>query len=39
MIIHSNGKYAVKQGDFETLRPMCEGMIDRGINATIEDAN
>ena len=37
MIIHFNGKYAVKQGDFETLRPMCEAMIDRSINATIED--
>lgn len=39
MIIHYNGKYAVKQGDFETLRPMCEAMIDRSINATIEDEN
>lgn len=37
MIIHFQGKYAVKQGDFETLRPMCEAMIDRTINATIED--
>lgn len=37
MIIHFNGKYAVKQGDFDTLRPMCEAMIDRSINATIED--
>ena len=37
MIIHFNGKYAVKQGDFETLRPMCEAMIDRTINATIEE--
>ena len=38
LIIHSQGKYAVKQGDFETLRPMAEAIIDRGINATVEDA-
>lgn len=37
LIIHLRGKYAVKQGDFETLKPMCEGIIDRGINATIEE--
>lgn len=36
MIIHYAGKYAVKTGDFETLRPQAEGLIDRGINATIE---
>ena len=39
MIIHSNGKYAVKEGEFEVLRPMCEAIINRGINATIEDAD
>lgn len=38
-IIHFNGKYAVKEGDFENLRPMCEAIIDRGINATIEEAD
>jgi ATP-dependent Clp protease adaptor protein ClpS len=37
LIIHLRGKYAVKQGDFETLKPMCESIIDRGINATIEE--
>lgn len=37
MIIHYQGKYAVKQGDFDTLLPMCEALIDRSINATIED--
>ena len=35
-IIHYHGKYGVKQGDFETLKPMREAIIDRGINATIE---
>ena len=38
-IIHFQGKASVKNGDFETLRPLCEGIIDRGINATIEDNN
>jgi ATP-dependent Clp protease adaptor protein ClpS len=36
-IIHHHGKYAVKQGDYETLNPMREAIIDRGINATIEE--
>lgn len=36
MLIHSRGKYAVKNGDFETLRPLAEAIIDRGINATVE---
>ncbi len=37
LLIHHQGKYAVKKGDFSTLRPMCEAMIDRGINATIDN--
>lgn len=36
LIIHFNGKYAVKNGSFESLRPMCEALIDWGINATID---
>ena len=36
-IIHFQGKYAVKQGDYETLKPMREAIIERGINATIEE--
>ena len=36
-IIHFNGKYAVKQGDYATLNPMREAIVDRGINATIEE--
>jgi len=36
-IIHFHGKYAVKQGDYEKLKPMREAIIDRGINATIEE--
>lgn len=36
-IIHYHGKYAVKQGDYEMLKPMREAIVDRGINATIEE--
>lgn len=38
LIIHHNGKYAVKQGEFSQLRPMCEALLDRGISATLEEA-
>ena len=36
-IIHYQGKYAVKNGDYETLKPMREAITGRGINATIEE--
>lgn len=36
-IIHFKGKYAVKEGQFDDLRPLCEAIIDRGINATVEE--
>ncbi len=36
-IIHFQGKYAVKEGDYETLKPMREAITERGINATIEE--
>lgn len=35
-IIHYSGKYAVKSGSFEELRPMCDAILDRGISATLE---
>ena len=34
--IHFKGKYAVKQGSFEQLEPMCTAITDRGISATVE---
>ncbi len=37
LIIHNNGKYAVKKGPFEDLKPMCEALLDRGISATLEE--
>jgi len=36
MIIHTRGKYAVKEGSYETLKPQCDAITERGINATIE---
>lgn len=36
MIIHTKGKYAVKDGSYEQLKPMCDAITDRGIGATIE---
>lgn len=38
LIIHHNGKYAVKQGEFTKLRPLCDALLDRGISATLEEA-
>ena len=36
MLIHTKGKYAVKNGSYETLKPQKEAITDRLINATIE---
>ena len=35
-IIHFSGKYAVKNGAYEDLRPMVDAILDRGISATLE---
>lgn len=36
LIIHYRGKYGVKSGSLDTLRPLKDAFIDRGIGATIE---
>lgn len=36
VIIHHRGKCSVKKGSFDDLRPQAEGLIDRGIQATID---
>ncbi len=36
LLIHTKGKYAVKNGSFEELKPQCEAITERGIGATIE---
>jgi ATP-dependent Clp protease adaptor protein ClpS len=37
MIIHTKGKYSVKEGSYELLKPMCDTITDRGIGATVEE--
>lgn len=37
MLIHTKGKYAVKNGSYEILKPMCDSITDRGIGATVEE--
>ena len=36
MLIHTRGKYAVKNGSYPKLKPQCDSITDRGINATLE---
>ena len=35
-IIHFQGKYAVKKGTYDELKPKCDAITDRGIGATVE---
>ena len=37
-LIHTRGKYAVKNGTYEILKPMCDAITERGIGATIESS-
>jgi ATP-dependent Clp protease adaptor protein ClpS len=37
LLIHNKGKYAVKNGDYDTLKPMCDAITERAIDATIEE--
>ncbi|WP_257574608.1 ATP-dependent Clp protease adaptor ClpS [Hydrobacter penzbergensis] len=39
LLIHFKGKYAVKKGDYDTLKPMRDAITDRGIGATIESTD
>lgn len=36
MLIHFKGKYAVKNGNYDELKSMCDAITDRGIGATVE---
>ncbi len=35
MIIHNNGKYAVKVGTFDELEPYCYKLVNKGIVAVV----
>jgi ATP-dependent Clp protease adaptor protein ClpS len=37
LFIHHKGKYAVKNGEYDTLKPMCDAITERGIGATVEE--
>src|SRR6201996_7799856 len=36
MLIHQKGKYSVKLGSYDDVKPQCEAITERGIGATIE---
>ena len=36
MLIHTKGKYAVKNGTYEILKPQCDAITERKIGATLE---
>ncbi len=36
MIIHTKGKYAVQQGNYDNLKPKVDAITERGISATLE---
>lgn len=36
MLIHTKGKYSVKHGDYDTLKPQTDAITERGIGATLE---
>jgi ATP-dependent Clp protease adaptor protein ClpS len=36
IIIDSKGKYAVKEASYDILKPMCDAITERSINATVE---
>ncbi|MBK9283247.1 MAG: ATP-dependent Clp protease adaptor ClpS [Sphingobacteriaceae bacterium] len=35
-IVHNNGKCVVKNGTFNKLKPLCESLLEKGLNAKIE---
>ena len=35
-LIHFKGKYSVKHGSYDNLKPQCDAITERGINATVE---
>jgi ATP-dependent Clp protease adaptor protein ClpS len=35
-LIHNKGKYAVKTGSYDSLKPQCDAITERAIDATLE---
>jgi ATP-dependent Clp protease adaptor protein ClpS len=38
LLIHTKGKYAVKDGVYDDLKPLCDNITERKIGATVEFA-
>lgn len=36
ILIDAKGKYAVKEGTYDLLKPQCDAITERGIGATVE---
>jgi len=36
ILIDAKGRYAVKEGSYELLKPQCDAITERGIGATVE---
>ncbi|MDX5321651.1 MAG: ATP-dependent Clp protease adaptor ClpS [Bacteroidota bacterium] len=36
LLVHFKGKAIVKEGEEDTLRIMCEGLLDKGLSAVME---
>ncbi len=36
MLIHTKGKYSVKHGGYDDLKPQADAITDRGIGATLD---
>ena len=36
LLIHTKGKYGVKQGSYDDLKPLTDAITERGIGATLE---
>lgn len=34
-LVHTTGKCGVKRGEFDSLRPMCNSLLERGLSAEI----
>ncbi len=37
LLIHTKGKYAVKKGSYDNLKPQCDAITERNIGATVEE--
>ncbi len=36
LLVHTKGKCAVKKGEYDSLKPMCTSLLERGLSAEIQ---